>query len=229
MANEHAGHRSRMRNKYLMHGFDGFEDHEILEMILYYCYPQINTNPLAHKLLDTFGSLSAVFETPIDTLKKSGLTENAAVFLKMIPDIARVYLDDRDNNDRKIISVDSLGDYFVNKFIGRKEEHLYLLLTDAKCKELFCGVVSNGTACGSEVPIRTIVDLAMRYNATYAAIAHNHPSGVAIPSRTDLRATETLINTLKLIGVRLMDHIIVADHDYVSLRDSAICEGFLYD
>ncbi len=225
--NTHKGHRERMRKRYLATGFDSFQDHEVLEMILYNCYTRINTNDIAHNLIEAFGSLSAVLEAPVDSLKKAGLSERVAVYLRMIPDIARVYLDDRNNSREKIISLDTIGDYFVSKFIGRIDESVILLLMDAKCKELFCGVVATGSSCGSDVPIRSIVDLAMRYNATNAAIAHNHPSGVALPSRNDIKATDALYSTLSLVGVRLVDHIIVADNDYISLRDSALCSTFI--
>lgn len=225
--NNHEGHRERMRKRYLETGFDSFEDHEILEMILYNCYSRINTNDIAHRLLDNFGSLSAVLEAPVDSLKAAGVSERVAVYLRMIPDIARVYLDDRNSSANKIISLDNIGEYFVNKFIGRIDECLILLLMDAKCKELYCGVVATGTASGSDVPMRHIVDLAMRYNATNAAIAHNHPSGVALPSRNDVNATNALQKTLALVGVRLVDHIIVADGDYVSLRDTAMCNSLI--
>ncbi|MBQ8001063.1 MAG: DNA repair protein RadC [Ruminococcus sp.] len=225
--NTHEGHRERMRKRYLATGFDSFQDHEILEMILYNCYSRINTNDIAHRLLDNFGSLSAVLEAPVDSLKAAGLSERVAVYLRMIPDIARAYLDDRNNSASKIISLDTVGEYFVSKFIGRMDENLILLLMDAKCKELYCGVVATGTASGSDVPVRHIVDLAMRYNATNAAIAHNHPSGVALPSRNDIKATNTLHSTLALVGVRLVDHIIVADNDFISLRESALCSSLM--
>ncbi len=224
MANEHSGHRKRMRNRYLNTGFDSFEAHEILEMILYYCYPQKDTNPIAHKLLDTFGSISAIFDAPFDALVKSGVSENVATYLKMIPDVSRVYLDDKNSNKNKIVYIDRLGSYFINKYIGRIDEHLMLLLLDSKCKELFCGVVSAGTTSSSDVNIRKIIDLAMRYNATNAVIAHNHPSGVALPSRSDLKATQVLSSTLSAVGVNLLDHIIIADDDYISLKDSALCD-----
>ncbi|MBE6734583.1 MAG: DNA repair protein RadC [Ruminococcaceae bacterium] len=223
----HEGHRERMRQRYLATGFDSFQDHEILEMILYNCYSRINTNNIAHRLLENFGSLSAVLEAPVDSLKAAGLSERVAVYLRMIPDIARVYLDDRNNSKDKIISLDNIGEYFVSKFIGRIDEHLILLLMDAKCKELFCGVVASGTSCGSDVPVRQIVDLAMRYNATNAAIAHNHPSGVALPSKTDVKTTNALHSTLAMVGIRLVDHIIVADNDYISLRESSLCSSLI--
>ncbi len=224
MANEHKGHRARMKNRYLSTGFDTFEPHEILEMILYYCYPQRDTNPLAHKLLDSFGSISAIFDAPFDTLVSAGLSENAATYLKMLPDVSRVYLDDRNNNPGKIINLDRLESYFINKFVGRVEEHFILLLVDSKCKELFCGVISSGTNTNSDVNIRKVVELSMRYNATLAAVAHNHPSGIAFPSKPDIKATQAISQTLSTIGVTLYDHVIVADDDAISMRKSALCD-----
>jgi len=223
MANEHIGHRSRMKERFLHTHFDGFEDHQILEMILFYVYPRSDTNPLAHRLLNKFGSIAAILDSPVDVLIKAGLTKNAATFLVMLPDISRIYLDDRNNNESKIIDFSNIGDYFVSKFIGRDEEVLILLLADTKGKELYCGVVSKGGIRSSEAPIRKIIDLAIRYNAATAVIAHNHPSGVALPSRSDLEATKDVYNALELVGVLLVDHIIVSDDDFVSLRDSRLC------
>ncbi|MBQ4569303.1 MAG: DNA repair protein RadC [Ruminococcus sp.] len=218
----HDGHRNRMRNRYLETGFDSFQDHEILEMLLYNCYTRRNTNDIAHKLLEEFGSISAVLEAPVDSLVKSGISRNVAVYLHMIPDICRVYYDDRNNSNRKIIKHEYICDYFASKFIGRVDETIYLLLLDSKEKEIFCGVVSTGTTCTSDVPIRKIVDLSLRYNASYAIIAHNHPSGVALPSKEDVTVTKLLRSTLAAVGVRLIDHVIVADEESVSLRDTAL-------
>lgn len=224
MPSEHTGHRQRMKERFLHTHFDGFEDHQILEMILFYVYPRTDTNPLAHRLLNTFGSLSAVFEAPVDTLISAGLTPNAATFITMLPDISRVYLNDRNNNTSKIIDFERLGEFFIPKFIGRDEEAMILLLADAKGKEIYSGVVSKGSFHASEAPVRKIIDLAMRYNATTAAIAHNHPSGVALPSRADIKATATIFQALNLIGVLLYDHVIVSDDDFVSLRESNLCD-----
>lgn len=224
MPSEHTGHRQRMKERFMHTHFDGFEDHQILEMILFYVYPRTDTNPLAHRLLNTFGSLSAVFEAPVDTLISAGLTPNAATFITMLPDISRVYLNDRNNNTSKIIDFERLGEFFIPKFIGRDEEAMILLLADAKGKEIYSGVVSKGSFHASEAPVRKIIDLAMRYNATTAAIAHNHPSGVALPSRADIKATATIFQALNLIGVLLYDHIIVSDDDFVSLRESNLCD-----
>lgn len=226
---EHDGHRKRMRERYLSNsGFDGFHAHEVLEMLLYHTYPRGDTNPIAHKLLDQFGSLSAIFDAPYEALLKAGLTERAAVYFNMVPEITRLYLDDKHKNKSKIVDLDNLGGHLVSKFVGRETEVVVLLLLDSKGKELFCGVVSKGSINSSDVPIREIVGLALRFNAATAAIAHNHPSGVAIPSKDDIRVTKEVHDALKLVGVRLKDHLIFADNDYVSLADSQFDVGVFY-
>lgn len=226
-SHSHDGHRSRLRKKYFENGFDSFEDHEILEMLLYNCYTRRNTNDIAHKLLDAFGSLSAVFEAPVDSIIKVGVSESVATFLHMIPDVCRVYYDDRNNSKSKIIKMEKIGDFFLHKFIGRVDESIYLLLMDSKCRELYCGVIATGTSCSSNVPMRKIVDLSMRYNAANAVLAHNHPSGIALPSKADLYVTKLLHSTLASVGVKLVDHVIVADDEAVSMREAALSSVFI--
>lgn len=224
MANDnvHQGHRERVRNKFLQNGLDNFEKHEILEFLLFYCVPMKNTSVLAHKLIDSFGSLSAVFDAPFDALVDFGLTQTQATFLKLIPDISRVYIDDKHNSADKVVDYKTLGDRILHKFIGRETEQVLLMLLDAKGKEVFCGIVSKGSINNTDIPVRKIVDFALRYNAKSAVIAHNHPSGIALPSVDDLQATSNVNSALKLIGVRLLDHYIVADNDCVSLAQSNV-------
>jgi DNA repair protein RadC len=218
--NLHKGHRKRLREKYLNDGIDNFSEHEILELMLFYALPQKDTNPLAHKLLDNFGSISAVFDAPVSHLIKSGVSENVATYIKLIPDLTRVYFDDKYNNKSKKIDMSKLCEYFQNKFIGRTHEVLYLLLMDGKYKELFCGVISKGSLNNANVPVRKIIELSVLYDAQFAVLAHNHPSGLALPSRADLMTTKDVLDALKLIDVQMRDHIIVSDNDAVSLADS---------
>ena len=220
--NVHSGHRSRVRKKFLDNGIDSFETHEILELLLFYAVPMKNTSILAHKLLDSFGSISAIFDAPFDALVEAGLTESQAVMLKLMPDITRLYIDDKHNNKSKVVDIDNLPDAIIRKFIGRENENVLALLIDAKGKEVFCGIVSKGSLNDTSLPIRKIVDFSLRYNAKSVIVAHNHPSGVALPSKDDLDATINLKNALDLIGVRLLDHYIVADNDCVSLAQSKI-------
>lgn len=219
---EHSGHRKRMKKRYLEHGLETFENHEILELALYYAIPMKDTNPISHKLMDKFGSLSAVFDAPIDLLIDEGLTENAAVFLKLIPDLLSIYMDDKFNNTDKIINSVNLPQKFINKFLGKNYEMVYLLLMDSKYKELYCGIVSKGSITNADVNIPRICELSLRYSARYAIIAHNHPSGICLPSNADLRVTTKLYQALSYINVELVDHYIVAEDDCISLSDSKV-------
>ena len=225
--NLHSGHRDRLRKKFLDNGFDGMEPHEALELMLFYAIPRKDTNPIAHKLLIDFGSLSAVLDAPIDKLKESGLSENCAIYLNMLPHICRMYMDDRHNNKEKIIDIDNVGEKVKHKFLGRNYEAVVLLLLDTKLKEVYCGVINKGSVSASEIYIRKVIELAVAYNARYAVLAHNHPSGLALPSNDDIATTQRVYNALKLINVSLVDHIIVADDDYVSLRDAGFMEEYI--
>ncbi len=220
--NVHGGHRDRIKDKFLKNGLDDLELHETLEFLLYYAVPRRDTNPISHRLIDKFGSFSAVFDASLDSLVEEGISKNTAILIKMIPELCREYLDDKNRNKNKIINMSSVGDLFVDKFVGRECETVILLLTDAKHKEVFCGVINKGSISSCELYLKTIVKYAMQYNARYAVISHNHTSGLALPSKGDLIATRKIFHALALLDVKLVDHIIVADDDYVSISQTGI-------
>lgn len=218
--NVHEGHRERMRNKYVNKGIEVFEQHEILEMLLFYAIPRKNTNDIAHRLLEACGSLSAVFDAPIDILMQQGLSYNAAVLLHMIPDLSRTYQSDKFDNEEKIITDENIGKKMVHLFAGKNEECVYAFFLDAKGKEKYSGIISKGDASSAPLFSKDIVSIAARCKAVTVIIAHNHPSGVAFPSRADLEATADIADALDTIGIHLADHIIVADRDYISLSST---------
>ena len=119
--------------------------------------------------------------------------------------------------------MDDLGGRLLHKFVGRDYEAVVLMLLDVKYKEVFCGVISKGSVNSCDLYIRKIIENAMIYNASYAVLSHNHPSGLALPSMADLESTRTVSQALSLVGVKLLDHVVVADGDYVSMRQSGIC------
>ena len=223
---DHSGHRARMKKKLAAHGLDVFEPHEVLEILLYYAIPQKNTNDIAKRLIDRYGSLSAVLDASAESLKDAGLTEHQALYLKLFPDVSRLYLVDKYQNPQKIIEFDQVSDYILNKFIGYEEkENVFLLLLDKKGKEVYCGMIAHGNFNSANFSIRDVVTLAINYGAVYAFLAHSHPSGLALPSRDDVTATIDVSKALRLVGVTLVDHFIVADHDCVSMAESGLFES----
>ena len=218
---DHSGHRDRLREKYLNFGIEALAPHEVIELLLFYAVPYRNTNDIAKNLYDRFGSLSAVLDASMDMLTEAGLTRNQATFLKLIPDVTRRYMIDKHDNPSKIVDLADIPARLVDLYIGTDhEEMVYIIVVDEKMKEVYSGVLAKGKFNAGEISIRRIMNLVLNYGAAGVVLAHNHPSGVAMPSQEDYYATDRIRKSLRLIGVELLDHFIVADHMVVSMRDS---------
>lgn len=219
----HDGHRGRLKERYKKEGLDSFDEHQVLELLLYYCIPRIDTNPVAHRLIERFGSLSNVLEAPkAELMKVSGIGEGAAAFLTLIHDTGRYYQVNRLSQAVILTTLDQCGEYLVPFFYGLRNETVYLLCLDAKCKVLCCKEVGEGSVNSAAIPIRRVVEMALGANATSVVIAHNHPSGVAVPSDEDVCTTRRLALALHAVEIQLVDHMVVADDDYVSMVQSGM-------
>ena len=218
--NLHKGHRERVRRKFIESGFNGFDKHEILELLLFYSRPRVNTNEIAHRLLDKFKTITAVCDADIDELKEiSGIDESSAVLLKMIPLLSKEYLSGVGKNC-VLREYSVVCDFFTTQFIGEREEKIRIACLDDKLRLIKCSVISDGVPGKVPVNIRKIVEFAFKNKSENIILAHNHPNGDAIPSDDDLRATSALYSALKPIGINLLDHIIVAGDDAISLKES---------
>lgn len=221
--NLHSGHRQRLLDRYSVGGLDSFSDVEVLELLLAYAIPRKDTKALAHRLLDTFGTLSAVIEAPQPSLQNvEGMTQRAATLLRMQPQLWKRYDLSRRRDTPYFPTTESCGDYLIPFFRGLREERVRLLCMDAKCHLLDCREVSYGSVNSTTLPIRRIVETALAVNATCVVVAHNHTSGIALPSKEDLDSTRRLMEALSAVDILLADHLVVADEDYVSLRDSKL-------
>ena len=217
----HDGHRQRMKDRFRAEGLDHFSDIQVLELLLFYCIPRKDTNPIAHALLERFGSLSQVLDAPIGELAKvPGMGESAATFLSLTTAVGRYYQVDRAMNVEILTSIEACGRYLVPFFYGRRNETVFLLCLDAKCKVLCCKEIGEGSVNSAGVPIRRIVEAALGVNATTVILAHNHPSGIAVPSGEDVQATQRVAAALSTVDIALADHILVADDDFVSMVQS---------
>ena len=217
----HQGHRQRLKDRFLKEGLDHFNDLYVLELLLYYCIPRVDTNPIAHALLDHFGSLTAVFEATAEELQKvPGIGENAATFLTLIPQVGRYYQIKRAETGDILTNPRQFCRYLAPYFIGRDNETVFLLSLDAKCKVLGCKMVGVGSVNSANIPIRRVVEIALSANATSVVLAHNHPSGLAIPSHDDIQTTLRLAKAMNAVEIVLLDHIVVADSDSVSMVES---------
>lgn len=222
-ASVHSGHRQRLKDQFLTHGMDPIHDVNVLELILFYAIPRQDTNPIAHRLLNTFGSLAAVFDaTPEELMERGGLSKNAATLIKLIPAAARRQQLSRSSCHQLLDSTQKCGDYLVPFFFGATQEEVYLLGLDAKCKVLGCVKLSTGSVNSAGLSIRKVVECALNMKASSVVLAHNHTSGIAVPSQEDIRTTQSISHALDLVGVYLADHVVVADEDYVSMTESGL-------
>ncbi len=219
----HAGHRQRLKERFLKESLDNFEEHEVLELLLFYAIPQRDTNEIAHELIRKFGSLSKVLEaTPEELSKVKYVGDNATTLFRLITEVARYYQVNCAMREEILPTIDDCGRYMVPFFHGRQKETVFLLCLDAKCKVLSCEKVGEGGVNSAGIPVRKIVEMALKANATSVILAHNHPSGLAIPSGEDIQTTRRVALALDAVEIALVDHIVVADRDWVSLSQSEL-------
>lgn len=219
----HDGHRERLRKRFKEEGLDGFSEIQALELALFYAISRKDTNPIAHALLDHFGTLAQVLEAPVEELcKVPGVGENTAVYLRLITELGRFYMVSRTTQTKVLTTLEQCAEYMLPFFYGRRVETVFLLCLDAKCKVLCCKEVAEGSVNAAGISVRKVVETALGANATSVVLAHNHPSGVAVPSGEDVQTTRRIAAALAAVEVHLVDHIVVADEDYVSMAQSGV-------
>lgn len=221
--NIHEGHRDRLKKLFMEQGLDCFDDHKVLELLLFYALPRRDTNPIAHELINRFDSLEAVFDAPADELiKVPGIGAGAAALIKLIPELSRRYAICKAQPDKFMDSSEKVGTYLVPRYMFERDEVVYVICLDSANRLLCSKELFRGVANATEISIRKIAELALAKNASGIIISHNHTSGIALPSAEDESTTRLLKETLNRIGIRLIDHIIVAGDDFISMADSGL-------
>lgn len=230
----HAGHRARIRERFLQQGFEGFSDHEILELLLTYAIPQRDVNPLAHQLIDHFGSLSAVFDAHVSELEKvPGMGRTAATLLCMVPQLTSRYQFSAMGDKPELSTLAKAKQYCKALFVGVHEERFYIICLDHHGRVIHRELAHVGTLDQIMVYPRTVAEIAMRHHARAVMLAHNHPGGILQPSQEDYSTTRVIIQALRGIQIDVVDHLIVSGSGvYSMMRESqeATCpdEEFSY-
>ncbi|MCH5192063.1 MAG: DNA repair protein RadC [Oscillospiraceae bacterium] len=213
--NPHAGHRKRLREDYNRDGLDSFNDHKVLELLLFYGHARKDTNEVAHALMNRFGSLSDVFDADFDELcSVSGVGDVSATLITLVRDLFRRYEIDKQNKESITLNNAELVARYASKYFkGVNEEHMYLICLDSNCRLLRCDMIGKGTVNFAPVSNRKIVELAYKSNAASVILIHNHPSGITAPSRKDIDTTIGIVEAMKAIGITVSDHIIIGNGD----------------
>ena len=213
-----------MKRRFAEYGERVFDDHQLLELLLFYAVPQGDVNPLAHELIKQFGSLSGVLDASPEELRKvKGVGEHTASFLTMLPQIMRRYELSRTKGAAVITSSNDAGEYLLPYFFGAKKEMLYMLSLDSAGRVLACDLLAEGGLDQVMLDPRTVVEVAMKRRAISVILAHNHVTGLALPSDIDISLTKSLRPLLRSLNIRLVDHLVIADKVFTSMvRTGAI-------
>ncbi len=217
------GHRKRVRDRYLQEGLDSFTDVQVLELLLFFAKPYVDTKPLAQELLDRYGSLAAVLNAPVYDLQTiTGIGEHLAVYLHIFPDILRRYQLSKMEKKPLLQTAEQIGEYALALFAPHKYEAFYLLCLDASYHLLAAELVAEGSLSEVAVYPRVLMERALVHRAKTVVLLHNHPSEELRPSSYDLDLTRSIVNLMQGVAINVLDHLIVGSDRWFSFRESGL-------
>ena len=216
----HDGHRHRLKQRFLQQGLDGFTDIQVLELLLFYAIPRRDTNPIAHALLQKFGSLRQVLDASVeDLMKVGGITESTATLISSIPQFAKAYRLDKWKTKPNLANTFTAGKFITELFVGSKYEEAYVICLDNMGNLINYEKITEGTINETPLYPRLVVEVAIRNKANKVIISHNHPSGTLEPSWSDQNITGKIKSALENIDITLIDHIIVGGEHFTSMKE----------
>ena len=211
-----AGHRQRLRDKFLAQGIESFTDSEIIELLLTFGTPRSDCKAAARAALERFKTLPAVLDAaPAQLQQIKGMGSKNIFALQFIQGVARRYLRQRIVGKQYVHSSRAVADYLIHSMRGLEHEILTVVFLDAAHAIIDAAVVAEGTVTVNTVYPRELVKQALARNAAALVIAHNHPSGSLAPSRQDEELTRSLHLICSFMHINLLDHLIIGAGDQV--------------
>jgi len=221
--NPHAGRRERVRKRYLNYGLESFEDHEVLELLLFYTQPRGDTNVLAHKILNEFGSLANLMTASPHTISRACKIDiKTAILISLVVPTYQKFTVSLFSNKVEINDSRQAGKLALELLRGRPLECFFVICLDAHRRLIHCEKISEGSANETSISIPKLLETVIKHRADSVVLAHNHPSGMLTASRNDLFATDATVKALKAIFVDVLDHVIIAGNDYLSFSEKRI-------
>ncbi|MBQ9939495.1 MAG: hypothetical protein IJO96_08195 [Oscillospiraceae bacterium] len=216
--NPHVGHRERMLAKLKQGGHEAVDDEQMLEMLLYLTIPQRDTKGMAKALLKEFGSFSRVLDAEIEALVRvEGVGPKTATMLKLVSESFKTYYKDKCDVGILMDTVDRYGTYLVCRMFGITDEVLGVICLDAKFRFLSYRQLGQGSVLGTEAGNRQLIEAVLKCGASCVVLAHNHPAALLFPSEEDVKSTYFVRELMKTVEVRLLDHVIIAENEYMSM------------
>lgn len=228
--NIHRGHRVRLINTVDKCGLDGLSDIQVLEFFLFFVFPRGDVNPLAHRLLDKYKSISGVLEASVDDLKTvKGMGDVSAKKLHSFPKMFDMYMLDKSTRPLKKSSKSDIFDTIEGILRFKNTENLLLIAMNQRGEYLGERIFQKGSYDRIVIEQKDIALFVMNYHASGVVIAHNHPNGSIMPSRNDLISHEELMRRFEFGGVELIDNLIVGYDGIYSLKDKEVKRSFFHD
>ncbi|MBP5289316.1 MAG: RadC family protein [Clostridia bacterium] len=217
--NLHAGYRANVKKRFAENGFQQFEDHQVLEYILFFAIPRRDTNEIAHRLIERFGSLKDVLEaSPEELAKVEGVGEHASLLISSFLPVARRYGDAVAREKKDLPAYKEMGKLLMNRFAGLDHEQVYIVMYDLAFQRCGDFILQDGDLNHACFSLRTLGDKLLHSKGTYMILAHNHPGGLPIATDDDLECTERISRFVENMNVLLVDHFIIGDGSFSSTQ-----------
>ncbi len=214
-SNIHSGHRKRIKKRYREEGGEGFNDHELLELLLFYSIPRKNTNEVAHELYERFGSISRIASADMNELKLvDGVGDNTTVLLNLVMSFAKRIASEGKVESKRLDTLKKLVEYANSFVFGATGEHVYLILMDSSLRIIDTRLIASGAVDEARPIIKKVLEFAILKRASAVALAHNHPNGGVEASSADVEFTTLLNRELDVVGIRFVEHVIVDGKSY---------------
>lgn len=222
--NLHKGHRQRMLTKYLENSINSLEEHEILEVLLFFAFSRCNTNELSHELIRKFGSIENVLNAPIDELSKvKGIGRSSAVLLRFLGDFIDCF-SMPDNSSVRLNSIEQVVEFCKLRFQNAEKEFCHFIMLDKRNYYIACISLSECHFSSVNINLKTVLMKAFNVNASSAVIVHNHPNSTATASNNDVKNTRVIAQTLSTLNIGLIDHVIIGTDGCYSMRSEHLLE-----
>jgi len=214
-----AGHRQRLKQRFVRGGPEAMPDYELLELLLFSVIPRRDTKPLAKLLLEQFGSFAEVINASPERLKEvKGVGDAAVLQLKMVRAAALRLMQGGIMQRPVLASWSTVLDYCRAAMGFEAREQFRILFLDRKNRLIADEVQQQGTVDHTPVYVREVVKRALELSASAIILVHNHPSGDPAPSRADIDMTRQIVDAARPLGIAIHDHIIVGRQGHASLK-----------
>lgn len=227
--NTHNGHRQRFREKIIDSQWENLNEHQLMEFVLSVAIPRKDTNPIAHKLIDCFGSVANVLDASVEDLMMiDGIGVVTATFLHGIPSIFKAYKRSKQTERIFVGNASNVYKYFGDTFRHMPMEEFHLVCTDSQSRLIVDKLIAKGSNTEVAFTVKNVMEMAVRHKASGVVLLHNHPNGDTTPSSEDIEMTKQIYYNLMLNGIHVLDHIIVGKYedDFYSFYRAGIIDKF---